>query len=256
MPSLLSPSTSEAPAARKAIINVIVVCGTFFVLAYSVVFNDPHIPLEQASVLDYFFSIEPFLSLLAIMAGVRYRWLDWTKEHYDRMKFPLSGAELLSFVGFVSCFCFAHQLSFPILPDASGVNWATYAFVCAIALPGLVWTSQQDKSVKGKVSIWSAIWYALMMVVIGAEMFLTINMASASRTERMVLANIHSKDFSTSAKGNTHIYYVHVTSPTDSNSIVSLAIDYQSWNRVRNGDVIMLRLYRGGLGQDYWQYEH
>jgi hypothetical protein len=254
MPSLLSPSASEAPAAAKAIINVVVVCGTFFVLTYFVVFNDPHAPLEKASALDYFFALEPLLALVAIMLGVRNGWLDWTKEQYDRMKFPLSGAELLTFVGFISGFCFAHQLTFPILP-ASDVNLATYGFIGIIALVGLFWTSQQDKSVKGKVSIWSAIWYALMMVAIGAEMFLTINMASASRTERMVLANVHSKYSTSSAKGISRIYYVDVTSPTDSNSTVSLAIDYQSWNRKREGDAIKLRLFRGGLGQDYWQYE-
>ena len=256
MPILLPPSTSEAPAASKAIINVIVVCGTFFVQTYFVVFNDPHFPLEKASALDYFFALEPLLALLAIMAGVRYRWLDWTKEQYDRMKFPLSGAELLTFVGFISGFCFVHQLTYPILPDASGVNWATYAFVCALALPGLVWTSQQDKSAKGKVSIWSAIWYALMMVAIGAEMFLNINMASASKTERMLLANVHSKYSTSGAKGISRIYYVDVTSPTDSNSTVSLAIDYATWDRKGKGDAIKLRLFRGGLGQDYWQYEH
>jgi len=286
MPSLLSRSTSEIPAASKAIINVIVVCGTFFVLAYSVVFNDPNFPLEQGSVLDYTFALEPLLALLAIMVGVRNGWIEWTKEHYDRvhnrlsaptgvarfdglkealgevrrtralMKFPLSGAELLTFVGFISGFCFLHQFSFPILPDASGVNWAMYAAPSFFALVGLIWTSQQDKATGGKIRIWSAIWYALMMFAIGADMFLNINMASASRAERMVLANIHSKYSTTSSKGNTHIYYVHVTSPTDSNSIVSLAIDRASWDRVRNGDVIKLRLYRGGLGQDYWQYEH
>jgi hypothetical protein len=256
MPSLLPPSTSEAPAASKAIINVIVVCGTFFVLTYFVVFNDPYVPLEQASALDYFFAPEPLFALLAIMAGVRYRWLDWTKEHYDRMKFPLSGAELLTFVGFISGFCFAHQLTFPILPDTSSVNLATYCFVGIIALVGLVWTSQQDKAALGKISIWSAIWYALMMVAIGADMFLNINMASASKTERMVLANVHSKYSTSSAKGISRIYYVDVTSPTDSNSIVSLAIDHATWDRKSKGDAIKLRLYRGGLGQDYWQYEH
>jgi hypothetical protein len=229
------------------------VCGTFFVLAYSVVFNDPHFPLEQGSALDYIFALEPLFALLAIMVGVRNGWLDWTKEHYDRMKFPLSGAELLTFVGFISGLCFVHQFSLPILPDASGVNWAAYAVICFIALPGLVWTSQQDKATRGKISIWSAIWYALMMVAIGADMFLNLNMASASRTERMVLGHIHSKYSTSGAKGTSRYYYVHVTSPTDSNSSVSLAIDRASWDRVRNGDVIKLRFFRGGLGQDYWQ---
>ena len=255
MPSLLSPSTSEAPAASKAIINVIVVCGTFFVLAYSVVFNDPHFPLEQASALDYIFALEPLFALLAIMVGVRYRWLDWTKENYDRMKFPLSGAELLTFVGFISGFCFAHQFTFPILP-ASDVNWATYAVICVIALVGLVWTSQQDKAAGGKIRIWSAIWYALMMIAIGSEIFLTINMASASRTERMVLGYIHSKYSASSAKGISRNYYVQVTSPMDSNSIVSVTIDHATWDRIGKGDAIKLRFFRGGLGQDYWQYEH
>jgi len=256
MPSALSPSTLEAPPARKAVINVVVVCGMFFAFGYSVVFNDPHFPLEQASALDYIYTLVPLLALLAIVAGVRYRWLDWTKEHYDRMKFPLSGAELLTFVGFISGFCFAQQLTFPMLPDASGVNLATYCFIGIIALVGLVWTSQQDKAAGGKVRIWSAIWYALMMVAIGSESFLNINMASASRTERMVLANFQSKYSTSSAKGISRIYYVDVTSPTNSNSTVSLAIDYQSWDRIRNGERIKLRFYRGGLGQDYWQYEH
>jgi hypothetical protein len=248
-------------------------------------FNDPNFPLEQGSVLDYTFALEPLFALLAIMVGVRNRWIDWTKEHYDRvhnrssaptrvarfdgrkealdkvrrnlalMKFPFSGAELLTFVGFISVLCFLHQSSFQILPDASGVNWAMYAASSFFALVGLIWTSQQGKATGGKIRIWSAIWYALMMFAIGADMFLNINMASASRTERMVLANIHSKDFSTSSKGNTHKYYVYATSPTDSNSIVSVAIDYQSWNRIGKGDLIKLRFYHGGLGQDYWQYE-
>jgi hypothetical protein len=95
-----------------------------------------------------------------------------------------------------------------------------------------------------------------MMVAIGADMFLNINMASASRTERMVLGYIHSKYSTSSPKGTSRCYYVDVTSPTDSNSIVSLAIDRARWDRVRNGDVIKLRFFRGGLGQDYWQYEH
>ncbi len=256
MPSALSPSTSETPSARKAVVNVIVVCGTFFVLAYSVVFNDPHFPPEQASALDYIFALEPLLALLAIMVGVRNRWLDWTKEHYDRMKFPLSGAELLTFVGFISGFCFAHQFTFPILPDASSVNLATYCFIGIIALVGLVWTSRQDKAAGGKIRVWSAIWHALMMVAIGSEIFLNINMASASRTERMVLGYIHSKYSTSSAKGISRNYYVQVTSPTDSNSIVSVTIDHASWDRKREGDVIRLRFFRGGLGQDYWQYEH
>ena len=256
MPSFLSPSTSETPASRKAIINVIVVCGTFFVLTYSAVFNDPHFPLEQASALDHIFAVEPLFSFLAIMAAVRFRWLDWTKEHYDRMKFPLSGAELLTFVGFVSGLCFLYQFTFPILPDVSGVNWATYAVICVIALPGLVWTSRQDKAAGGKIRVWSAIWYALMMFAIGADMFLNINMASASRTERMVLGYIHSKYSVSGAKGISRNYYVDVTSPTNSNSIVSLSIDRATWDRTGKGDVIKLRFFRGGLGQDYWQYEH
>ena len=248
-------------------------------------FNDPNFSLEQGSVLNYTFALEPLFSLLAIMVGVRNGWLDWTKEHYDRvhnrssaptrvarfhglkealykfrrnrtlMKFPFSGAELLTFVGFISVLCFLHQSSFGILPDASGVNWATYAAASFFALVGLIWTSQQDKSTGRMIRIWSEIWCALMMFAIGAGMFLNINMASASRTERMVLANIHSKDFSTSSKGSTHNYYVYVTSPTDSNSIISLAIDYQSWSRIGKGDLIKLRFYHGGLGQDYWQYE-
>ena len=255
MPSLL-PSTSETPPARKAVINVIVVCGTFFVLAYSIAFNDPNDPLERASALDYFFALEPLLALLVIMAGIRFGWLDWMKEQYDRMKFLLSGAELLTFVGFISGFCFAHQFTFPILPDASSVNLATYCFIGIIALVGLVWTSQQDKAAGGKIRIWSAIWYALMMVAIGADMFLNINMASASRTDRMVLGYIHSKYSTSSAKGISRNYYVEVTSPTDSNSIVLVTIDHASWDRKREADAIKLRLYRGGLGQDYWQYEH
>jgi len=226
------------------------------VLAYSVVFNDPNFPLEQGSVLDYTFALEPLFALLAIMVGVRNGWIDWTKEHYDRMKFPLSGAELLTFVGFISGFCFAHQFTYPILPDASSVSLATYGFIGIIALVGLVWTSQQDKAAKGKVTIWAAIWYALMMIAIGAYLFLNLNMASASRTERMVLSHIHSKYSATGAKGISRSYYVQVASPTDSTSIVSVTIDHASWDRKREGDAIKLRLYRGGLGKDYWQYEH
>jgi len=249
-------------------------------------FNDPNFPLEQGSVLDYTFALEPLFALLAIMVGVKNGWIDWTKEHYDRvhnrssaptrvarfdglkealgkvrrnralMKFPFSGAELLTFVGFISGLCFLHQSSFQILPDASGVNWATYAASSFFALVGLIWTNQQDKATGGKIRIWSAIWYALMMFAIGADMFLNINMASASRTERMVLGYIHSKYSVSGAKGISRNYYVDVTSPTNSNSIVSLSIDRATWDRTGKGDVIKLRFFRGGLGQDYWQYEH
>ena len=92
MLTLLSPLNSEIPPARKAVINVIVVCGMFFAVGYSIRFNDPDFPLEQASALDYVYALEPLLALIAIMAGVRFGWLDWTKENYDRLKFPLSGA--------------------------------------------------------------------------------------------------------------------------------------------------------------------
>jgi hypothetical protein len=239
----------------KAIINVLVVCGTFFALIYSTRFNDPTDPLVRASALDYFFALEPLLALLAIMAGVRYRWLDWTKEQYDRLKFPLSGAELLTFVGFVSGLCFIYQFTFPILPDASGVIWAAYATPSIFALVGLIWTSQQDKATGGKIRIWSAILYALMLVAIGADLFLNLNMASASRTERMALGYINSKYSAKSPKGIRLNYFIYVTSPADSNSIVSLAIDHATWDRIGKGDAIKFRLFRGGLGQDYWQYE-
>ena len=93
------------------------------------------------------------------------------------------------------------------------------------------------------------------MVAIGAEIFLNINMASASKTEMMVLANVHSKYSTSSAKGISRIYYVDVTSPTDSKSIVSLAIDHATWDRKGKGDLIKLRFYHGGFGQNYWRYE-
>ena len=93
-----------------------------------------------------------------------------------------------------------------------------------------------------------------MLLFIGADMFLNINMANASRTERMVLGYINSKYTTTSKNGN-HSYHVYVTSPTDTNSIVSMPIDRLTWDRIGKGDAIKLRLFRGGLGQDYWQYE-
>ena len=254
MPSLLSPSTPETPTAPKVVINVIVVCGTVFLLAYSMVFNDPNDPLEHASTLDYIFAFEPLFSLLVIMGAVRGGWLDWTKEHYDRMKFPLSGVELLTFAGLFSGFCFIHQSTSPILPDESRVDWVTYAVIYLIALLGLVWSSQQDNTAGGMKRIWSAIWCALMLFVIGADMFLNVNIASASRTERMVFGYINSKYVTTSKNGN-HSYHVYVTSPTDSNRIVSLSIDRLTWDRISKGDAIRLRHFRGGLGQDYWQYE-
>ena len=254
MPSLLPSSTSETPTACKVVINVIVVCGTFFLLAYSMVFNDPNDSLEHASTLDYIFALEPLFSLLVLMGAVKAGWLYWTKEHYDRMSFPLSGAELLTFAGLISGFCLFHQFTFPILPDTSSVNWAAYAVICLVALLGAVWTSQEGRASGGKKRIWASILYALMLFVIGAHMFLNINMASASRTERMVLGYINSK-YTTTSKNGSHSYRVYVTSPMDSSSIVSLPIDHATWDRIRKGDAIKLRLFRGGLGQDYWQYE-
>jgi len=255
MLTLLSPLNSEIPPARKAVINVIVVCGMFFAVGYSIRFNDPDFPLEQASSLDYMYALEPLLALLAIMAGVRFGWLDWTKENYDRLKFPLSGAELLTWVGLISGICFVYQFRFPILPDASAVNWATSSFIGIIALGGLVWTSQQEKATEGKIRIWSVIWYALTMLTIGSEISLNLNMAAASKTERLVFANIQSKYSTTGPKGIAHYYYVEVTSPTNSNGFASLPIDRASWDRVGKGSVIKLRFFRGGLGQHYWQYE-
>lgn len=124
-----------------------------------------------------------------------------------------------------------------------------------IALGGLLWTSQQEKATEGKIRIWSVIWYALTMLTIGSEISLNLNMAAASKTERLVFANIQSKYSTTGPKGIAHYYYVEVTSPTNSNGFASLPIDRASWDRVGKGSVIKLRFFRGGLGQHYWQYE-
>jgi hypothetical protein len=255
MPILLPPLTPEASPAQKAVINVIVVCSTFFVLGYFVVFSEPDLFLEQATFLDYVVVMEPFLSLLAIVQGVRIGWLDWKKDQYDRMKFPLSGVELLTFVGFVSGFCLVQLLALPIHPVVGGVNWTAYAVICVIVLPGLIWTSQQDMIASGGTSIWSAILRALMLIAIAAEIFLSLNLLSAQKTDEMVLRYIQSKYSTTSARSISHHYHVNVTSPTDPIDIVSLTIDHSSWERIREGDAVKFRLFRGGLQQDYWRYE-
>lgn len=256
MPIWLSTSAPEASPTHKAVINASVVCGSFSVLGYFVVFSESNLFLGQASTLDYVLAFEPLFSLLVLMLGVRIGWVDWKKDHYDHMKFPLSGIELLTLVGFVSAFCLFQLLDLPILPVASGVSWTTYAFICSVAIPGLIWASRQDKAAWGKIRIWSAIWRALMMFVIAAEMFLILNMLSAERTERMVLGYIESKYSTTGSRGVGHYYHVDVTSPIYTNGIVSMTIDRANWAQIRKGDAIKLRLFRGGLRQDYWRYEH
>lgn len=256
MPILLFPSPPEATPAHKAVINAIVVCGAFFVLGHFFVIGESDLFPERPSTLHYGLALEPLAAMLVIVQGVRIGWLDWQKGQYDRMRFPLSGAELLTFLGFVSGFCLVQLFALPMLPVASGVRWTTYAFMAAFVLPGLIWTSLQDRAALGRLSFWPVLWRILMMVAIAASLFLSLNVVSAERTENSVLGYVYSKYSTTGPRGIGHYYHLNVTAPTIQSEISSLTIDYASWAQVRNGDSITLRYFRGGLRQDYWRYEN